>query len=191
MPTLAQSVLDATARREVDTIKTLMAEERQRTTALTRRIREARMKATSSPPTLCRPDESVLCPSVFCLFVWKSLNARCFAPYRRVKRFSSGHLLACHTGYVPVNTLQTSDASFHVSADAGGDRRIPGARGVGGTVDVPSLIPSALAPLEAALVPELDSQLLSRQRALGTLLVFYVKQGQSALNSVIANMVRH
>ena len=64
MPTLEQSVLSTKARREVDMIKSLISEERERTATLSRSIRDARIKAFSSSSSkasgLCRPDELVL-----------------------------------------------------------------------------------------------------------------------------------
>lgn len=61
MPTLAHSVFGSVARREVDALKSLIISESERTAALGRRIRKARIKAftSSNPPQQCRPEQSV------------------------------------------------------------------------------------------------------------------------------------
>ncbi|KAH9285767.1 Ral GTPase-activating protein subunit beta [Echinococcus granulosus] len=189
MPTLAQSVFGSVARREVDALKSLIASEAERTAALGRRIQKARIKAFTSsyPEEQCRPQQ-------------------------RIDAMSSGHLLACHLGYVPVNALQGSSNSFCVPSGTNADsnhvtnspqpnsipnlrarssgwkRRIPGTRNVGGGVDAASLIPSALIPVDATLARQLDDQLLTGPRSTATLFVFYVKQGQTSLEDVICNM---
>ncbi|VDK35164.1 unnamed protein product [Taenia asiatica] len=189
MPTLAHSVLGSVARREVDALKSLIVSEAERTAALGRRIRKARIKAftSSNPGEQCRPEQ-------------------------RIDQMCSGHLLACHLGYVPVNALQGPSNSFCVPLAtnpssngvtgqsqpnstaiprvclSGEKRCIPGTRDAGGGVDATLLIPSTLIPVSPSLARQLDDQLLASQRSTATVFVFYVKQGQSSLKNVISNM---
>ncbi|KAL5966400.1 Ral GTPase-activating protein subunit beta, partial [Taenia solium] len=189
MPTLAHSVLGSVARREVDALKSLIVSEAERTAALGRRIRKARIKAftSSNPGEQCRPEQ-------------------------RIDQMCSGHLLACHLGYVPVNALQGPSISFCVPLDTNPSsngvtgqsqpnstatprvclssekRRIPGTRDAGGGVDATLLTPSTLIPVSPSLARQLDDQLLASQRSTATVFVFYVKQGQSSLENVISNM---
>ncbi|VDO15316.1 unnamed protein product [Rodentolepis nana] len=182
MPTLAQSVMNSRARQEVDILKSLINSETDRTNSLRRRIRDTRVKDWSSAfPTegLCKPDQ-------------------------RADRLSSSHLLSCHLGYVPVNSLQPFSNSFRTSNDSPPStstqsttrrpapsidgRRIPGTKGVGGAVESVSLIPSALTPLDASLIRNIDSHLVAGQRSTASLFVFYVKDGQTSFTDVIDNM---
>ncbi|KAM7541381.1 hypothetical protein Aperf_G00000021766 [Anoplocephala perfoliata] len=182
MPTLSQSVMTASARHEVDILKSLITSEVDRTNALGRGIRDARTKAFSSPSNsggLCRPG-------------------------RRADRLSSSHLLTCHLGYVPVNSLQPFSNSFRSVGNSSPSttahnsgrrpapsidgRRIPGTKGVGGAVEIASLIPSSLTTGDPTLVRDLDNNLLAGQRSTASLFVFYVKEGQTSLTDVIANM---
>lgn len=68
-------------------------------------------------------------------------------------------------------------------------RRIPGTKGVGGAVETTSLIPSSLATVDPTLVRNLDNNLVAGQRSTASLFVFYVKEGQTSLTDVVANMV--
>ncbi|KAL5111892.1 hypothetical protein TcWFU_004078 [Taenia crassiceps] len=189
MPTLAHSVFGSVARREVDALKSLIVSEAERTAALGRRIRKARIKAftSSNPGEQCRPEQ-------------------------RIGQMCSGHLLACHLGFVPVNALQGPSNSFlappDTSASSNGvtsqsqpnstaiprahlsveKRLIPGTRDAGGGVDAAFLIPSTLIPVSHTLARQLDDQSLTSQRSTATVFVFYVKQGQTSLENVISNM---
>ncbi|VDM15933.1 unnamed protein product [Hydatigera taeniaeformis] len=188
MPTLAHSVMGSVARREVDALKSLIVSEAERAAALGRRIRKARIKAfnSSNAEEQCRPEQ-------------------------RIDQISSGHLLACHLGYVPVNALQGPNNSFCVPRDTtagsndvtsqsqphstaaplahlSAEKRIPGTRDAGGGVDPSLLIPSALIPVSPSLAKQLDDQSLTSQRSSATAFVFYVKKGQTSLEDVISNM---
>ncbi|VUZ52698.1 unnamed protein product [Hymenolepis diminuta] len=183
MPTLAQSVMSPRAREEVDILKSLINSETNRLNSFVRRIRDERIKNWSSPypnEGHCKPDQPA-------------------------DRLSSSHLLTCHLGYVPVNSLQPSSNSFRASNDSPPStttqnptnrrpapsidgHRIPGTKGVGGTVESVSLIPSALTPLDSTLIRNIDSLLVAGQRSTASLFVFYVKNGQTSLTDVIANM---
>lgn len=137
------------------------------------------------------------------------IKLSCFlALNSRADRVSSSHLLTCHLGYVPVNSLQPSNDSFRVigsdsppsttshhpaatrrPAPSIDGRRIPGSKGVGGNIENVSLIPSALTQLDPSLIRSIDTPLVAGHRSTASLLVFYVKDGQTSLSDVIYNMV--
>uniref|UniRef100_A0A5K3F716 Rap-GAP domain-containing protein n=1 Tax=Mesocestoides corti TaxID=53468 RepID=A0A5K3F716_MESCO len=183
MPTLAQVVVGSSARKEVDALKSLIASEAQKCEELGQRVRETRLKACRG--VTCRPE-------------------------RMMKNFPSGHILASNLGYIPVNNLSASSSSFRATNSSSQlqqqqqqqtidvplsnskprrpSARIPGTKGVGSNVEISSIIPSSLIPLPPSMATKIDSSLFTNPRSTSTLFVFYVTEGQTSLNDVIANM---
>ncbi len=102
--------------------------------------------------------------------------------------------------------MQASNASFCASIDqtpltvtptAAADTqtkqrrptRFPGTKGIGGSIELSSLIPAALTPIELEKVAKAKAT-LAYQRSMSTMFIFYVEKGQTSLPEAIANMVR-
>ncbi|VDN10162.1 unnamed protein product [Dibothriocephalus latus] len=154
------------ARSEVDLLKSFINKEVERDAAIHRKIKERRRKNT---------------------IVYKC------DPQKTVTNSTSAHTLLSHLGYVPVNRLLSAPSyrrSVTMPTVNSANQAVPNPNPSGSALRVPDLL-CDLTPIASEASDfrgRLDTFDCAILRTTSTLLIFYVRKGQTTLSSVIGNM---